>query len=49
MKKTKRKFSVDFKLKVILDALTEKETLSALSQKYDLHSNQISHWKQDFE
>lgn len=48
MKKAKRKFSTDFKLKVILDSLTERETLSVLSQKYDLHPNQISQWKQDF-
>ncbi len=48
MKKTKRKFTSDFKLKVILDALTERETLSVLSQKHDLHPNQISLWKQDF-
>lgn len=48
MKRTKRKFSSDFKLKVILEALTERESLSVLSQKYDLHPYQISIWKQDF-
>jgi transposase len=48
MKKTKRKFTSDFKLKVILDALTERDTLTVLSQKYNLHPNQISLWKQDF-
>ena len=48
MKKTKRKFTSDFKLKVILDALTERETLTVLSQKYNLHPDQISLWKQDF-
>lgn len=48
MKKTKRKFTSDFKLKVILEALTERDTLAVLSQKYNLHPNQISIWKQDF-
>lgn len=48
MKRTKRKFTSDFKLKVILEALTERETLAVLSQKYNLHPNQISIWKQDF-
>lgn len=48
MKNTKRKFTSDFKLKVILEALTERDSLSVLSQKYNLHSNQISLWKQDF-
>jgi transposase len=48
MKNVKRKFTSEFKLKVILDALSEKQTLSELSQKYQLHSIQISLWKQDF-
>jgi transposase len=48
MKKTKRKFTSEFKLKVILDVLSEKQTLSELSQKHELHANQISLWKQDF-
>jgi putative transposase len=48
MKNVKRKFTSEFKLRVILDALREKQILSELSQKYQLHSNQISLWKQDF-
>ena len=28
--------------------MTERETLTVLSQKYNLHPNQISLWKQDF-
>ena len=48
MKRKRRTFSAEFKLKVILSALQERETLSELSQKYDLHSNQISNWKTAF-
>lgn len=48
MKRKRRTFSAEFKLKVILEALQERETLSELSQKYDLHPNQISKWKADF-
>ena len=48
MKQKRRTFSAAFKLKVILSALQERETLSELSQKYDLHPNQISKWKTDF-
>ena len=48
MKRKRRTFSASFKLKVILSALQERETLSELSQKYDLHPNQISKWKTDF-
>lgn len=48
MKKQRRKFTKEFKLKVVLEALKERLTLSELSQKYELHPNQISAWKQDF-
>ena len=48
MKRKRRTFSVEFKLKVILSALQERETLTELAQKYDLHPNQISKWKTDF-
>lgn len=48
MKRKRRIFSAEFKLKVILSALQERETMSELSQKYDLHPNQISKWKTDF-
>jgi transposase len=48
MKRKRRTFSADFKLKVILAAIQERETLSELSQKYDLHPNQISRWKTEF-
>lgn len=48
MKRKRRTFSAEFKLKVILAALQERETLSELAQKYDLHPNQISKWKTDF-
>lgn len=48
MKKQRRKFTKEFKLQVVLEALRERLTLTELSQKYELHPNQISAWKQDF-
>lgn len=48
MRRKRRTFSSAFKLKVILDSLKERESLSELSQKYDLHQNQISKWKNEF-
>lgn len=48
MKRKRRTFSAAFKLKVILSALQERETLSELSQKYELHPNHISKWKTEF-
>lgn len=48
MKKKRRTFSTEFKLKVILDALKERDSLSELAIKHELHPNQISKWKTDF-
>ena len=48
MRRKRRTFSSEFKLKVILEALKERESLLELSQKYDLHQNQISKWKNEF-
>ena len=46
--KTRRKFSSDFKAKVAIEALKERETLSKLAVRFELHPNQISQWKQEF-
>lgn len=48
MRKKRRNFSADFKLKVVLEALKERESLNDLAQKHQLHQNQISKWKTDF-
>lgn len=48
MKRTKRKFSAAFKAKVAIEALKERQTLAQLAEKFELHSNQISLWKQEF-
>jgi transposase len=48
MKKTRRKFEGSFKAQVAIEALKERQTLSELAVKYDLHPNQISQWKQEF-
>lgn len=46
--KKRRKLSADFKAKVAVEALKEQQTLQQLAQKYELHPNQISAWKQEF-
>lgn len=46
--KTKRKFTADFKLKVVLEVLKEKDTLAVISKRHELHPNQISDWKKQF-
>ena len=48
MKKRRRKFSTEFKLKLILESLKERESLRELANKYKLHPNQITKWKSDF-
>lgn len=45
---TRRKFTSKFKTKVVLEALKERSTLADLGQKYDIHPNQITKWKQEF-
>lgn len=48
MKKTRRKFSADFKAKVVIEALKEQMTMQDLSSKFGIHPNQISTWKSEF-
>lgn len=48
MKKQRRKFSKEFKLKVILEALKERETIQQLSQRFEIHAQQITNWKKDY-
>lgn len=45
-KHSKRKFTPEFKFKVALEALQEKQTLAEIAGKYELHASQISDWKQ---
>lgn len=47
-KKSRRKFSSDFKAKVVLEALKERSTVEELARKYEIHPNQIHHWKKEF-
>ena len=44
-KKQKRKFNAEFKSKIALEALQEKETIAQLAQRYKIHPVQISQWK----
>lgn len=45
MSRTRRVFSKEFKAKVVLEALRERETLEVLAKRYELLPNQISIWK----
>lgn len=48
MAKKRRRFTIEFKLKVILEALKERQTLNEIAQKHQLHQNQVSQWKSTF-
>jgi len=48
MKRTRRTLSSDFKAKVALEAIKEIKTISEIAQQYQIHPNQVSHWKKDF-
>ncbi len=44
----RRRFSSEFKTKVVLEALSERYTMSELAERHRLHPNQISQWKAHF-
>jgi len=45
MKRPRRNHSAAFKAKVALAALKGEATLAELSEKFDIHPNQITQWK----
>lgn len=46
--KSKRKFTPEFKAKVVLEALQERESTINLAKKYSLNAEQINKWKREF-
>jgi len=47
MKRPRRNHSAAFKAKVALTALKDEQTLAQLSQRFDVHSKQITQWKDE--
>ena len=45
MAQKRKRYDPEFKLKVALEALQEKESVGALASKYSIHSTQINQWK----
>jgi transposase len=46
-KRTRRKFSAEFKAKVVLEALKERSTIEELCRKHELHPTQVNAWKRE--
>ena len=44
----KRKFSAKFKTQVALEAIKEQRTVHEIAEVYELHPNQVTHWKKAF-
>ncbi len=48
IKQTRRKFSPEFKSKVVLEAIQNQKTLAELSLRYEVNAVTISKWKSEF-
>jgi transposase-like protein len=46
-KKSRRRFSAEFKAKVVLEALKDRITIEELARKHELHPTQINTWKRE--
>ncbi len=47
MKRPRRNHSAIFKAKVALTAIKGELTLAQLAERFDVHPNQVSHWKDE--
>ncbi len=45
---TRRRFTSEFKKKVVLEALKERFSIQELAVKYGIHPHQITDWKRHF-
>lgn len=41
----RKRYSSDFKVRVVMEVLKEEKTVSQVASEYNVHPNQISNWK----
>lgn len=46
--KSRRQFTSEFKVKVVLEVLRQDKTLNQIASEYDLHPQVVQTWKQTF-
>jgi len=44
----RRKFTSEFKAKIVLEVLREERTLGEIAAEYEINPNQITNWKREF-
>jgi len=47
-RRTRRKFTAEEKIKIVLEAMRGEETIAAICRKYDIHSNNYFKWSKEF-
>ena len=45
MARKRRRFTPEFKARVALEALRERDSVQAIARRHELHPNQVSVWK----
>ena len=45
MARKRRRFTAEFKARVALEALRERDSVQAIAARYELHPNQVTTWK----
>ncbi len=47
-RRTRRVFSAEEKIKIVLEGLRGEDSIAAICRKYDIHSNSYFKWSKDF-